>query len=699
MALPTMIDIVFSNIVADRILLRRNFESLRDRAGSKYFKHIVIKDVEWDKTIPELPTNFPLKFVEQFPYDFRVEYTVLGCNAIKCYKHNYSEPCRGKDPFLINGYVLACSEACYDVFDEFNQFLAEKFQLENINHHTRNVELPLETMSIADDNGLGDNRNFCGVQMTDLKKFALLPSSRWVDMDRVKVEGKPHLHQQQQKRRSVHEYIDEYRDNPMRLCDMSGLVDTPPLTWIVENQDVGFNPSYCRRFVKEYDEESDECYDRAHRKVLGWVFGDNLVRMFPDSDFNGPLPIDYLIRQMFFDGFHVNPGYIEQALSQGQVERKFYTSAPDKMLGPGDTVTVVHPMSSTPFSVQEVAEKGQELSNIVEEIIRGIATDVGVEIAVTQSPLVISRLMKHFASKFLDKVLTGAGNLLPLSTRLSSLVIRSLITDVCIKTAIRFLALASSVATAVFAVSVITVIPDFLISYYNLYGFNNEITKNHIKARKKIHVDEMLKYFVESHRTSLSYINVINREKSEHYTSPLITPEYIYQLCLLNFIEENPSQKINIGITGINPEEHLKVSMFYLQSLSVNSAGQYISYDEEERMKMTTTSTTANTYTSTTDSYKAKREKGYTNYDNNSNNNGNNNNNHTLRSNSDILLLTLGTFFLILSIVFGYIYNRINIFMASMIISCVCFVVWFICIKPQILRTKKEINPFSIFAG
>ena len=49
MSKPTETDFINAHLITDRILLRKLFEELRDRPQSKYFKNIVIKNVDWRK--------------------------------------------------------------------------------------------------------------------------------------------------------------------------------------------------------------------------------------------------------------------------------------------------------------------------------------------------------------------------------------------------------------------------------------------------------------------------------------------------------------------------------------------------------------------------------------------------------------------------------------------------------------------------
>ena len=663
MALPTVEDIVFSNVIADRILMKQNFERLRDRPASKYFKNVKIKDVEWSKNF-DLPSNFPPSFLKKYPYDFEISYDVLGCNMLKCYKHDYSKPC-GETPFVINKRFFGCAEACYGVFEEFNRFLFEVFDLpdKTSSTTTRKTELPLETMSIVDNN---NNCCYCGIQLVDLKKFALLPSARYENIDGI--EGL-----------EIEEYVEKYKDQPLKLSDMAGLVDAPPLGWAVDKQDVYFTSKYCGRFVKKYDYATDQCYDEPHRKILGYLFGENVVKLFPDVDhyFTGPLPLNYIVDAILKRGLNVNVGYSERNITQKVLELNQHHSFPDKRIGVGDRVTIMdqRKKSSSTSVTAPLVHAGEELNSILVDILKNVATDVGIEAAVTQSPLIISKLLKYYGPKVLNKVLYSAQSVfVPMTTRLSSLLIRSLISDLCIQLATRALAVASSVASAVFAVSIITMVPDFLISYYNICGFNNEITRSQVDERKRLLVDQMLRYLLDTHKGSLSYINIVN-EDDDHYISPLITPEYIYSLCILNFINEFPEKKITVGFNGIDPVKQIDISTEYIIALTENSAGQRI------------------------DLLGNKNNASFTNNDNVSsppdqrNNNNKVNENSLLSGNRDIYWLGLGVIFLLISIMFSFTKRRkllILLYAIFMVASVSCFSYWFIRIKPQIIELRKK---------
>ena len=174
MSKPTETDFINAHLITDRILLRKLFEELRDRPQSKYFKNIVIKNVDWRKKTfrhNSFPLNFPTEFLKKYPFDFEASFTSLGCNMLKCYKHK--KDCR--QPTLINRSIYACSEACGAIYKEFNDYLREKFNIVKDKKSDKCDDFPIETLSIYDK---VKNENFCGLQLSAFKTFSILPAAR-----------------------------------------------------------------------------------------------------------------------------------------------------------------------------------------------------------------------------------------------------------------------------------------------------------------------------------------------------------------------------------------------------------------------------------------------------------------------------------------------------------------------------------------
>ena len=142
MSKPTESDFINAHIVTDRILLRKLFEELRDRPQSKYFKHVVIKDIPWnEKTFRNsFPLNFPIEFLEKYPFDFEISFTILGCNMLKCYNNNNNTQ---QQPTLINNAIYAGNEACTAIYKEFNDYLREKIPFSKEKKKRRRKYFPL----------------------------------------------------------------------------------------------------------------------------------------------------------------------------------------------------------------------------------------------------------------------------------------------------------------------------------------------------------------------------------------------------------------------------------------------------------------------------------------------------------------------------------------------------------------------------
>ena len=66
MSKPTETDFINAHLITDRILLRKLFEELRDRPQSKYFKNVVIKNVDCDVKKHFVITRFLSIFLLNF---------------------------------------------------------------------------------------------------------------------------------------------------------------------------------------------------------------------------------------------------------------------------------------------------------------------------------------------------------------------------------------------------------------------------------------------------------------------------------------------------------------------------------------------------------------------------------------------------------------------------------------------------------
>ena len=639
MATLTETDYINANLVADRILLRKLFEELRDRPQSKYFKNIIITNVKWEeKTFcgSKMPLNFPPEFLKKYPFDFDVYYDTLGCNMLKCYGK-----CKKSSPILINDYIYAQSESCYAIYEEFNSYLKEKFQIKkNIVESTDDC-FPFETFSIHDE---VLSKDFCGIQLKRLKEYAILPSSRWINSE--------------EEEDNVYNYVKKYKDDPIKLTNVAGLVDAPPLTWNTETQNVNFNKKYCSRFIKQYDYTNDNCYERLHRKGLRYLFGQNIVNAFPDLDFiilNKSLPLQYVTKAVMGKELDVNNGYEERKISQRELENHLYTQTPDKITR--DT-RIIYPHRNASFGYLD-ERKIIEFNNIFYDILRDLGTEVGIEAAFTTTPAIMSRLLKHYSEKFLHHAIKSTNVVLPVSIRLMTLTTRMIMIDMSIKLAIKFLTLASSMANILFTVTIITIIPDIILNYYNIGGFNNEITREHLDKLRKLALDNILKMTLQTYKDiPLNYIVIGN----EDYVSPIITPEFVYYLCLINFLTNNPQMKMDINHNGISQFEHYDVVLEYLTSLKVNSIGQRLMMmveeeeEEEKDMKLDNKVESKN------------------------NNNNNNIFKRMIHHNQDLYFLIIGVVLIIIAIL-----TKTVILSTICIYSSLsCFVIWFSIFRHQI---------------
>lgn len=625
MVKPTETDFINAHLITDRILLRKLFEDLKNRPQSKYFKNIIIKNVNWDeKTL--YPLNFPKEFLKKYPFDFEASFTTMGCNMLKCYKHKENH----NHPTLINDSIYACSEACVAIYKEFNDYLREKF---NIKVNKNNDDFPIETFSIYDKN---KNKNFCGIQLTPLKTFSILPSSRWWNKDI-----------------SVEDYVKKFKDTaPLQLRDLAGLVDAPPLTWNTAKQTAHFNSEYCRRFQKQYLPETDECFLRFHRKGLSFLFGHHFINMFPDIDEiikNGSIPFKYLKDYIVGDGLNINEGYVEKRVSQAQLERNTYVNIPDKITENSHVVNNKKVASSASFS-----QKKTIIINLYIQIIEEIAKETGIEMSLTTLPSLSARLLKHYSSKFLEQMLLSSHSL-PISIRLFSLTARLVINELTIKMAIKILTSISTAANVLFAITIITIIPDIILSYYNIGGFNNEITREQIDKRRKATLDNFLRANVEQYDNALNYMVIDNGD----YVSPIITPEFVYYLCLINFLKHNPDKVIDISHNGLGSEEEREdIAQEYLKLLKVNSIGQTINYDDNN----------ANDDTEFINSTIEKVK------------NDNKIQKMILKHDIDLYLLSIGMLLLILSIILYIFFPKLScIFIYC---SLLCFISWVFIFKP-----------------
>ena len=609
---PTQTDITTAILITDRILLRQTFEKLINRKESKYFKNITIRDIPWGEITP-VPKNFPLEFKIKYPYDFVAEFTTLGCNALKCYKHDYEKPCRGSQPYFINEKFGACSEACYKVYDEFNDFLCEEFKIKIDNK--LNDELPFETLSIEkpfpDEGGI--EQYFCGIQLVDLKRFAILPASRWNEkFESYSTESPSSTFLTQRSFKDVHE------NHPSKICDMAGLVDSPPLDWNTETQNINFNQAYCKRFRKEYDAFNDSCYKLAHRKVLDFVIGENIINQASDEELLFP----FLMLVDKGGSMALNNGYVEKKISQKKFERAFYNDISDKTIRRKEKISIIKPQKQQEIHVIDVLGHYKDMiSNKVTkdigiailEIMRSMGEEILIEEGITSSPAITNYLLRYFSRKIVNKaskITHTTKGLINCALRMMITVSRAIVSEVSIQLAIKCITILTSIFNIHWAFVVLLLIPEILLGVYNVGGYNREIDRERINKIRSENVRAILTninfggnddnsslfQISKSFLAPLSYISITlsdNDDKNNNNNniiSPLITPELIYNMCLVNFHSKFPKYINEIGRTGLNPNEGIELAFEYLSLLKVNSIGQYLyKFDEIDDINITET--------------------------------------------------------------------------------------------------------------
>ena len=581
MAKPIESDFINAHLISQRILLRKMFETLRDRPQSKYFKNIIIKDVEWSKKTfshNATPLNFPKKFLDKYPFDFEISFTTLGCNMLKCFtdyrKYTAKSSSSPLKPVIINDYIFGGGEACLAVYEEFNSYVREKFNLVAINTIDNNNDdnyLPFETFSVYDKI---KNQNYCAIQLTPLKTFSILPSSRWqYSENEEEGEGGERII-------TAREYFKRYKNSsipPLQMRELAGLVDAPPLTWNLKKQNAHFNSRYCARFNKTYDDDRDECCQKNFvRTGLNYLLGESFVNnAFPTLEnmlIYGSFPFEHL-----HDRLKLNFGYSEKSTTQSNFESKIFVNEPDL------STEKSHVIDNSAALFQRKKQKmAAQINNIFAEIASQLAIDASIEASFTVLPNVTARLLKHYSTKFLHRaLLIQHSSSLPVSIRLFSLTARAVINQLTIKMAIKMLTLISSAANVLFMVTFITLIPDILFAYYNIGGYNNEITRQHLNQQRKSNLENLLKSSLKQYGDQL--VNYVVLDDGD-YVSPIVTPELIYYLCLLNFLKHNPDKAVDICHTALaNDDDYEEIALYYINCLEINGIGQRIVYKKYDK--------------------------------------------------------------------------------------------------------------------
>ena len=156
------------------------------------------------------------------------------------------------------------------------------------------------------------------------------------------------------------------------------------------------------------------------------------------------------------------------------------------------------------------------------------------------------------------------------------ILIRTVIVDVWVKVAVRVLASFASIAGWVFSAGLITLIPEILLSKYNIGGYNREITREQLIKQRNVCIDSVIKEMLKTRNpnSTVTYLSIESQD--DKYITPLITPEFIYNLCLINFHITHPDDVIAIGHTGIDKVEEEQILNEYLSFITINSAGQRV---------------------------------------------------------------------------------------------------------------------------
>lgn len=488
----TITDTVTATILIKRVLLRDFFNRIKSRPQAKYWKHIVIKDKPWNLS----QKNIPKWFYDNYPTDFEASYDSFGCNIIKCYKDNYCE--YTNEYMRVNGCddLIACGGACKGVYREFFDFLEEEFNLTN--PHKTSEDFPFDTLSIAG--------NFCGLELTTFKTIAARPSSRG---------------------------------------DEPGLIDAPPLTWNVQKQDIKFNKSYCERFRKLYDSNTDTCYFRADRKVANFILGTHVIDQVGHNPYLG-----------IKDPLHtVEPFDIENIdISQPVISNK-----PTK---------IIHSETINQHDFSKIIRHVSHDSKLLSFFSHLAITIAECELMI-RAPVLISHLLRYFSENILRKIVI---NCIPklLVTRLFVMIIRTGLVEWGISIALRLLSAVSTTLSVIFNIGLITIPLEILFAFIDLGGYQKEFTRTALnEQRKNLQRDILRATFGLTDK-------FIQFGDSPSYVTPNITPEIVYHLSLNQFHKIYSKDDVDcVERDGLSPNLNELVEE-YLSHLDHNSLGQKI---------------------------------------------------------------------------------------------------------------------------
>ena len=123
--------------------------------------------------------------------------------------------------------------------------------------------------------------------------------------------------------------------------------------------------------------------------------------------------------------------------------------------------------------------------SLINEIVTSAIIDTSVDVTLITFPKTLAKLKQHFAQDTIQRVLNNTSSKIPRAIRLSTLAVRSYVSNMILKLSTTILFRIASMATIVLNIGLITLIPDILLNTYNVGGFNNEITREMIKERSR----------------------------------------------------------------------------------------------------------------------------------------------------------------------------------------------------------------------
>ena len=526
-------DILTATAFIHRALWKETFKILQNRRGSYFWQHVIIEDIPWTLPRGHDYYNVPRWFLDKYPFDFKIKFDIKGCNRLKCYHDIY---CQDDIPLLVNSSVKACGKACNGVYNEFLDFLTERYNLKDVQYNNNNPLLPLlDTLSIEND--------YCGLELTGLKTFALRPSSRW----RPPNNNKHNIDKK---------YLEEtVRGHAVPWSKAAGLVDAPPLTWDIQKQNVHFNPEYCARFVKKYDAEKDECYEKGGKKVLDFLLGKHVT-----NNMIVHLKHPHLHAYEIDTGHTITTAAAEESSNSPMVKGIKNIQKVSVRGGEGGML----PPPSSSSSLQHSLEK--------------ILLVIGETETVTRLPQLTSYLLRFFSKRILKDLLVSSSEKY-LGTRIISLAIRYGLVEFGTTMAVELISAVSSSISIVFAFSLVSQLADIPLALLNIGGFNNELTREFMNQQREAVQTGLL----TSLKNSTHDFIILNDE----YVTPLVTPELLFRVCVSHFIREFPHHTVTVGHDCISPSIGLELDLIqeYLDHLTHNCLGQPIIEQEQEELE------------------------------------------------------------------------------------------------------------------